>query len=50
MKEQLFSNKVSCASGGCHGYAHPFSKGPDALNYAPSSASAPAPAPSGAAP
>jgi cytochrome c-type protein NapC len=50
MKEQLFSNKVSCASGGCHGYAHPFSKGADALGHAAASASAPTPTPSGATP
>jgi cytochrome c-type protein NapC len=25
--EALFEGSVSCASGGCHGYAHPFSKG-----------------------
>lgn len=28
---QLASNRVSCASAGCHGYAHPFSKGADGL-------------------
>ena len=26
LKAELDSNKVSCASGGCHGFAHPFSK------------------------
>jgi cytochrome c-type protein NapC len=26
LKAELDSNKVSCASAGCHGYAHPFSK------------------------
>jgi nitrate/TMAO reductase-like tetraheme cytochrome c subunit len=31
MQDQLFANKVSCASPGCHGYAHPFSKGANAL-------------------
>lgn len=27
LKSELFSNKVSCASAGCHGFAHPFDKG-----------------------
>src|SRR6187399_3097795 len=31
MQAKLDSNQVSCASPGCHGYAHPFSKGPDGL-------------------
>jgi cytochrome c-type protein NapC len=26
LENELFSNKVSCASAGCHGFAHPFSK------------------------
>jgi cytochrome c-type protein NapC len=26
LKKQLESNRVSCASAGCHGYAHPFTK------------------------
>lgn len=26
LKAELDSNQVSCASGGCHGFAHPFSK------------------------
>jgi hypothetical protein len=26
LKAELESNKVSCASAGCHGYAHPFTK------------------------
>jgi len=26
LAEELQSNRVSCSSGGCHGYAHPFSK------------------------
>jgi nitrate/TMAO reductase-like tetraheme cytochrome c subunit len=26
LKKELDSNKVSCASAGCHGYAHPFTK------------------------
>lgn len=26
LEEELKSNQVSCSSGGCHGYAHPFSK------------------------
>jgi nitrate/TMAO reductase-like tetraheme cytochrome c subunit len=29
LKAELFSNKVSCASAGCHGYAHPFTKQPE---------------------
>jgi len=37
-QKQLDSNRVSCASPGCHGYAHPFTKGPDGLG-APTSAS-----------
>jgi len=28
LKAELESNRVSCASAGCHGYAHPFTKGP----------------------
>jgi cytochrome c-type protein NapC len=27
LQKELFSNQVSCTSAGCHGYAHPFSKG-----------------------
>jgi cytochrome c-type protein NapC len=27
LKAELFANKVSCASAGCHGFAHPFDKG-----------------------
>ena len=30
LEAELASNKVSCASAGCHGYAHPFTKGPAA--------------------
>jgi cytochrome c-type protein NapC len=26
LQKELFANKVSCASAGCHGYAHPFTK------------------------
>ena len=26
LKKELEENKVSCASAGCHGYAHPFTK------------------------
>ncbi|HEX2877680.1 MAG TPA: NapC/NirT family cytochrome c [Polyangiaceae bacterium] len=26
MERELFSNQVSCASAGCHGFAHPFTK------------------------
>jgi nitrate/TMAO reductase-like tetraheme cytochrome c subunit len=29
LKQELLDNKVSCASAGCHGYAHPFSKPTD---------------------
>lgn len=31
MKEELEQNRVSCASAGCHGVAHPFSKRPEEL-------------------
>jgi len=31
LKAELFSNKVSCASAGCHGFAHPFDKGEQQL-------------------
>jgi len=31
LQKELFENRVSCASGGCHGFAHPFTKGPDGL-------------------
>jgi nitrate/TMAO reductase-like tetraheme cytochrome c subunit len=41
LKAELFSNKVSCASAGCHGFAHPFTKGPDGLGIAPSASEAP---------
>jgi cytochrome c-type protein NapC len=33
MKEEILSNRVSCASAGCHGFAHPFTKGADGLNW-----------------
>ena len=39
---QLASNRMSCASPGCHGYAHPFSKGPDGLGAATSASGHPA--------
>ncbi len=29
LKQELDSNQVSCASSGCHGYAHPFTKPDD---------------------
>jgi nitrate/TMAO reductase-like tetraheme cytochrome c subunit len=29
LKVELDSNQVSCASAGCHGYAHPFTKPPE---------------------
>jgi cytochrome c-type protein NapC len=45
LKAELFTNKVSCASGGCHGFAHPFSKGPDGLGLLMPSASASAAVP-----
>jgi cytochrome c-type protein NapC len=38
-ESELAANKVSCASGGCHGFAHPFSKGADALGHAPPASS-----------
>jgi cytochrome c-type protein NapC len=56
LRVELESNKVSCASAGCHGYAHPFTKPDGAMTQpsAPASASAAAPAPapsaSGSAP
>ncbi len=31
MAEELAQNRVSCASAGCHGVAHPFSKRPEEL-------------------
>jgi cytochrome c-type protein NapC len=40
MQKELFANKVSCASPGCHGYAHPFTKGANGLGAANASASA----------
>lgn len=52
LKDELFSNKVSCASGGCHGFAHPFSKGDDGLGAIPAGSSLPAGSwfPAGASP
>ncbi len=47
LKAELDSNKVSCASAGCHGYAHPFTKPDGALKPA---ALAPAPSSSNVAP
>lgn len=35
LKAELDSNAVSCASAGCHGYAHPFSKSENAEQHAP---------------
>ncbi len=32
LKTQLDNNDVSCASGGCHGFAHPFSKPSQAMD------------------
>lgn len=60
---ELKSNRVSCASSGCHGYAHPFSKkdgaaalalprsaiGPDRAHTASSASSQPSAAPAPAA-
>jgi len=44
LEKELASNKVSCASGGCHGFAHPFSKGADGIGHAaPASSNAHAP-------
>jgi nitrate/TMAO reductase-like tetraheme cytochrome c subunit len=31
LREELADNRVSCASAGCHGFAHPFSKGEQGL-------------------
>jgi nitrate/TMAO reductase-like tetraheme cytochrome c subunit len=44
LKAELDSNKVSCASAGCHGYAHPFTKHAKAEqgSTAPASSSVPA--------
>jgi nitrate/TMAO reductase-like tetraheme cytochrome c subunit len=42
MQAKLDSNQVSCASPGCHGYAHPFSKGPDGLGAVPGPSGHPA--------
>jgi len=47
LKPELDSNRVSCASAGCHGYAHPFTK--EATNVQPASSAKPqlsVPAPS----
>jgi cytochrome c-type protein NapC len=33
LQQELFSNKVSCASAGCHGFAHPFTKGLPPLGH-----------------
>lgn len=54
LKAELDSNKVSCASAGCHGYAHPFTK-PDgsttpALPAAPAAPTSATPASSSVAP
>jgi cytochrome c-type protein NapC len=38
LKQELFENRVSCASAGCHGFAHPFTKGPDGLGVVPAAA------------
>lgn len=46
LRAELESNRVSCASAGCHGYAHPFTK-PPAVPGPAQSASAPLAAPSG---
>ncbi len=44
LKLELEDNRVSCASAGCHGFAHPFTKGPDGLGLVPhAAASAAAP-------
>jgi cytochrome c-type protein NapC len=32
MRAEILQNRVSCTSSGCHGFAHPFTKGPDGLN------------------
>ena len=46
LKAELESNKVSCASAGCHGYAHPFTKTAAELAKTPPPK---APAPKGSA-
>lgn len=45
LEAELAANRVSCASAGCHGYAHPFSKPEPALpvpSAAPAASGAPA--------
>jgi cytochrome c-type protein NapC len=44
LEKELAENKVSCASGGCHGYAHPFSKR-ETGHVAPGTSAAPAGSP-----
>ncbi|HTQ06953.1 MAG TPA: NapC/NirT family cytochrome c [Polyangiaceae bacterium] len=39
LEHELETNRVSCASAGCHGFAHPFTKGPDGLGLVPSASS-----------
>jgi cytochrome c-type protein NapC len=34
LRQELADNRVSCASAGCHGFAHPFTKGQHALGDA----------------
>lgn len=34
LQEDLLANKVACASAGCHGYSHPFSKSQPAEEHA----------------
>jgi nitrate/TMAO reductase-like tetraheme cytochrome c subunit len=60
LKTELFSNKVSCASAGCHGFAHPFDKAEKqalesqaavvAARSAASATAAPSASPAGSAP
>jgi len=54
LEKELAKNEVSCTSGGCHGFAHPFSKfgkkAPKQSTVKPPSASSVAPPASGGAP
>jgi cytochrome c-type protein NapC len=49
LKAELETNRVSCASAGCHGFAHPFSKPESAKATAPTHPPASPPAASGSA-
>lgn len=40
LQQELLENRVSCASAGCHGFAHPFTKGPNGLGAVPADSAA----------